>query len=87
MNLPDYLKPYFSRLDHERDRRLVILQIINYGDFDHWRWLVRAYGRVAVCQTLEEALASEVRPQALRLATLLFGVQSTALSHAPRGTR
>jgi hypothetical protein len=73
----------FSALNPEKDKKTIIVQSINYGDLAHWRWLVRYYGKGAIREAIETVPASEFRPAALRLATIVFSV--TQLNHAPRG--
>ena len=73
-----------SRLEPERVKRTIIVQIINYGDLEHWEWLVREYGKSTIQEVLQLVPASSLRPHARRLASLLFGV--TQFNYAPRGT-
>lgn len=74
----------FSEIDSEKDKKIIIVNAINYGDLEHWRWLVRQYGKETVKNTLENIPATEIRPRALKLAVLIFSLRR--LNHAPRST-
>ena len=74
-----------TKLDAEKDKRLLITQAVNYGDLKHWRWLSDTYGKHEVREVLATLPASEIRPRVQRLASLLFGL--TRFNHAPRSSR
>lgn len=88
--LPDFFKPLFwsynfVEINPQKNKKLIVVNTINYGDLNHWRWLVQTYGKNGVREILENIPASEVRARARRLAALLFDVKS--FNYAPRGTR
>ena len=90
--LPDFLKPLLwsydiSKLDLERSKKTVIVNVLNYGNLTHWRWLKATYGKEAVRRLLITIPATELRPRARRLAALLFSVDESQFRHAPRGAR
>ncbi|OHA48769.1 MAG: hypothetical protein A2806_02945 [Candidatus Terrybacteria bacterium RIFCSPHIGHO2_01_FULL_48_17] len=75
--LPEFFKPLlwsydFSRIDPVRERRVIIVNAINYGDLSHWRWLLESYGQDAIRKELVRLRPAELRPQAQRLAALMF---------------
>lgn len=74
----------FEHLDPVRDQKTIIIQAINYGTLAQWRWLTQTYGRDAVRQFLSTIPATEIKPRARRLASLLLGVEH--FNYAPRGT-
>jgi len=79
--LPENLKSLFwstdfSQIDPHRDERLIIVRVINYGNWQHWQWLVNFYGKEEVKRVLKEIPASELRPPAWRLISLLLGIES-----------
>lgn len=89
LTLPETFRPLlwsydFSRIDPLRHKKTIIVQAINYGTLAQWRWLVESYGRDGIRDTLAHISATEIRPRALRLASLLLGVDR--LNDAPRGT-
>lgn len=86
--LPLVLKPYFwsydfSKLDIESDRRLIIFNIMNYGDLKDWQWLVKKYGKEEIKRVVLKIPASEFRPEVLKLIYLLFSIKK----HASRNFR
>lgn len=88
-NLPSFFKPLlwsynFSRIDPENNKKLIIIQTINYGNLEHWRWINKFYGRKVVRDLLQNITSTELRPQALRLAGLLFNIER--FNYAPRST-
>ena len=77
--IPNFFKPILwsydlARMDAERDKRTIIIQTINYGQWRHWQWIAETYGREGVRRIIEETPESEFRPSALKLASILFGV-------------
>jgi hypothetical protein len=87
--LPDSFRPIlwsydFDRVDPLKQQKTIIVQAVNYGTLAHWRWLVARYGRSAVRQVLTDVPATEIRPPARHLASLIFGVDR--FNYAPRGT-
>ena len=78
MKLPLFFKPIlwsfdFPRLSTLKDKRLIILNAINYGDFNHWKWLVNVYGKEEVGRIIAEAPPNQIRKGAKILATIIFG--------------
>lgn len=88
-NLSPIFKPLFwsynfSRIDPEKDKKLIIIQTVNYGNLEHWRWINKFYGSKVVRDSLQKVVSTEFRPQALRLAGLLFNIEK--FNYAPRST-
>ncbi len=75
----------FDSIDAEKDKRAIIVNAINYGNLDHWKWIASAYGKDTVKEMLESIPESEIRPRVQRLASILFSIKH--FSHAPRGSR
>lgn len=87
--LPDYFKQILwsydlDKLNLEKNKKTVIVNVINYGDLKHWRWILENYGKEVVRKVLAEIRASEMRPAARRLASIIFNVNR--FNYAPRGT-
>lgn len=85
--LPDFFRPLLwsydiRRIDPQRDRKTIIVQALNYGDLEHWQWLVRTYGREGVRAVLQALPATELRSRVRRLVMLIFSID--AFSHASR---
>jgi len=65
----------FSEVHPEDDKERIIVNTINYGSWEHWRWIVSYYGISEVKRIIENMPASEFRPRALRLINLLFKIK------------
>jgi hypothetical protein len=87
--IPETMRPLFwsynfSRLDLEQHRKTVILQVLNYGTFEQWRWLIDMYGKEGVRAVAMQVPVTEIKPRTRRLAALVFGVPR--FNHALRGS-
>ena len=87
--LPDWFKPLawswdFDKINPHKDTELIIRQTVNYGTLKHWHWIKSFYGEAKIREVIAHTPATAFRPQALRLASLIFKV--TQFSHALRGT-
>lgn len=65
----------FSKIDPERDKRLIIVQTINYGEWEHWLWLMKYYGKENLKAIIHEMPVSEFRSRGLKLICLLLGIK------------
>jgi hypothetical protein len=61
----------FDRIDPQGQKKTVIVQAINYGTIEHWRWLIRNYGREGVRDILGRVPATEIKPLSLRLVSFM----------------
>ncbi len=87
--LPQSFKPLFwsyrfDDLDPDKDKKTIIVQLVNYGTLAHWTWLINRYGKDEIANVLEHIQATEIRPQTRALASLIFPI--TAWKYAPRGS-
>lgn len=85
--LPLSLKPLFwsykfSSINPRRDKKRIIIHIINYGKWRHWLWMVKFYGKRAIKEIIKDTPATEFRPPALKLIRLLLGIKK--LKYASR---
>lgn len=88
--LPEFFKPLlwsydFSKIDPKKDKKVIIINSINFGDMKHWKWLIEVYGKDNIRNLLEEIPVSEIRPHVRRLASLIFSVGQ--FNYAPRGVK
>lgn len=67
-------------IDIEQDKDDIIVNSINEGTLDHWRWLSKIYGQRKIRKVLEKHLASEFHPESRHLARVVFSVH--AFRHA-----
>jgi len=72
-------------IDLERDKKRIIINTINYGQWKHWQWIVKNYGRERVKQIIENTPISEFRPRVLKLASILLGIKN--LKYASRSDK
>jgi len=80
--LPESLRPLlwslrWSALDTWADRKDIILNTINEGNLDQWRWIREVYGDEEVRQVLRGRMVSEFHPESRRLAELVFNTHIT----------
>ena len=78
--LPLFFKPLmwsykFKTIDPSRFKERIIVNTINYGRWEHWQWIVGYYGKDKVKSIIKNLPASEFRPGALILASLIFGIK------------
>lgn len=72
----------FSKIDPIQDQRTIIVNAINYGDLEHWRWLRQFYGDATIKQTLSAVPLTEIKPRTRKLVSLVFSVAD--FNYAPR---
>lgn len=75
----------FLEIDPEEDQERIIVNTVNYGDWDHWRWLVNYYGVNKLRKVITNLPASEFRARALKLISLMLGIKT--MRYATRGAK
>ncbi|MEK7673750.1 MAG: hypothetical protein AAB371_00945 [Patescibacteria group bacterium] len=88
--IPEFFKPIlwsynFDDINPRKDKKAIILNSINYGGLNHWRWIMKYYGKKEIKKNLLKIHTTEIRPRALNLASIIFGVKN--FNYAPRGTK
>lgn len=88
--LPAFFKPLFwgydfGSVDPIRNKNLIIVNTLNYGDLRQWKWLVKIYSKQSIKRTIEFIPRSEFRKQVIPLIGLLFGVNK--FKYASRGAK
>jgi hypothetical protein len=86
--LPDTFRPFFwsyrfEDLDLHKNEKTVIVNLVNYGNLSHWRWLAGEYGVPKIRKVLQSIPATEIKPRTRALASLLFSIPTWR--HAHRG--
>jgi hypothetical protein len=79
--LPEMFRPLlwsfrWRDIDIEENKEDIILNAVNDGTLDHWRWLLKTYGKEEIKRVLNGRLITEFHPESLRLAQLIFGTFS-----------
>jgi len=85
--IPSFFKPLFwsykfSSIDPYKNKRTIIINTINYGQWEHWTWVFKFYGKENVKKFIEEIPQTEFRVPALKLISLLLGIKK--LKYASR---
>jgi len=88
--LPQSFKPFFwsydfSKINPQKEKKTVIIQTINYGDLDHWKWLRKYYGKNIIKKILLEIPVTEIKPRTRRLLSLIFNIER--FNYAPRSAK
>lgn len=79
VQLPEFFKTVlwssdFSQLSPEDHIHEIVVNTINYGEWQHWQWLIDYYGEKKIGSVVKEASLSEFRKPALKLARILWGL-------------
>jgi len=80
-NIPKSLRPLtwglkWDSLNLEEDKEDIIVNVVNEGTLDQWKWLIGTYGKDTIHAVLERRLASEFHPESRNLAKVLFSLNS-----------
>lgn len=78
--LPNFLQPYLwsydlDQLDLERDREVIITNILNLGNEMAVKWLFAAYPKKLIKETIENAKSGFWHDKSLKFWSLIFGLQ------------
>ena len=88
--LPSFFKPLFwgydfSSIDPDKNKKLVIVNALNYGDLKQWKWLIKKYGRENLRKSIKNIPESEFREHVVKLIKLLFDIEE--FNYASRGAK
>lgn len=91
-NLPSDFRLFFwsydfSQLKLSEDKKVIILQLINYGTLEHWQWLAKTYGLKEIKRVIKQAPVSEIKPMTRRLISVLFSIPEKEFNYAPRSLK
>lgn len=86
IKLPISFKPLFwsydfSNINLEESIKSIIVNTINYGDLRQWKWIADYYGKNSLRKEFSKIPRSEIRPQALKLAELLFSIKPSKYAY------
>ena len=87
-NLPLFFKPIlwsydFENLDLKKNKKVIVINAINYGDLKHWRWVAGYYGKQEIKKILAQVPFTEIRPRVVPLVSILFSINK--FNYAVRG--
>lgn len=79
--LPEFLKSNFwftkfDKLNLEKDKKLIVFQVLNNGGFRDWEWLFSAYHHNEIKQIVEASVATSWFRQSLGLWQSILGVKA-----------
>lgn len=82
--LTKILQPIFwytnnQKLDQKKDKRRIILQILNYGNRRAMAWLFKHYPKSTIKKVLLERGAGELDKKSLNYWCLIFGINKAKL--------
>ena len=81
--LPEFLKSNFwfvelNQLDLDRDKALIIFQILNHGGLEDWRWLFAQYSIADIRHVVKLSFATAWFRQSLGLWQGVLDIKATA---------
>ena len=81
LRLPKFFLPLlwaydFSFINIEKDKKRIIINTINYGQWKHWQWIVKNYRKEQVKQIIQNTPISEFRLRALKLISILLKIKN-----------
>ena len=62
-------------INPQRDKKRIIINTINYGNWRHWLWVINFYGKEKVKEIIENTPKTEFRKSALKLISLLLKIK------------
>ncbi len=76
-NLPDHIKPYLwsydlNKIDLQKDKKVIIVSTIKYGDLKAWRWLNDYYGKKLISEIWGKEPDTNKRPHLDELVKILL---------------
>ena len=79
-NLPDNLRPLlwglsWDKLDIDEDKEDIIVNVVNDGTLEQWRWLIETYSKETIRSVLKRRLITEFHPESRHLASVVFDVR------------
>ncbi|TSC78390.1 MAG: hypothetical protein G01um101433_266 [Parcubacteria group bacterium Gr01-1014_33] len=78
-SLPQTFRPLLWSLrwkdvDIDKDKHDIIVNTINEGSLDQWRWLIKTYGKETIRDVLQKRIATEFHPESRNLAKIIFSL-------------
>ncbi|HEX9721738.1 MAG TPA: hypothetical protein VGA53_00560 [Candidatus Paceibacterota bacterium] len=76
---PQIFRPFvwwtkWEDIDVQEDKEDLVVSAVNEGTLDHWRWLMKTYGKEEIRSILQKRLDTEFHPESRNLAKLIFSV-------------
>lgn len=68
----------------EEDKDDIIVNTVNEGTLDQWKWIINTYGKDIIRGVLERHITTEFHPESRNLAKVVFSISD--FSHARRSS-
>lgn len=81
---PLFWSQNYEKLDLDLDKKTIIINTINYGDLDQWKWIQTFYGEEIIKDILMKSPHTELRDHVKPLVQIFFSISQ--FNHASRGT-
>lgn len=75
----------FDQLDLNRDKQSIVINTINYGNLDQWRWINDYYGLSLLKQTIMSVASTAIRSRVKPLVKLIWSI--TEFNNEIRGLK
>lgn len=75
----------FEDINPQKHKEIIIVQAINYGTLEHWRWICRNYSKREVRAVVQKIPATALRKHVRKLAALVFDIDERQFNYASRG--
>lgn len=75
----------FAKLDLNNDKKVIITNVINYGNLAQWKWIRDFYGLANLRKTLMSITTTELRDRVRPLVQLVFSIPN--FKDASRSTK
>src|SRR6056297_1086116 len=87
LKLPDFFNSVlwsydFSLVDPQKEKKRIIINSINYGEWRHLKWIINNYGKDQVKKIIKNTPKTEFLKAPLTLISLLLNIKS--LKYASR---
>ena len=75
----------FSKIDTAKMQKTIIVNTLNYGNLEHWKWIRNFYGDDKIRSILSLIPVTEIRDTTKALIEILFGFNNW--NYAQRGSK
>lgn len=80
IKIPKDIKPLlwsykFSKIDPIKNKQIIIISIINYGNWEQWKWLIKIYGKQNLKKIIVNIPKSAFFERPVELISLLLGIK------------
>jgi hypothetical protein len=82
--IPEYIQPFLwsydiAKMDIQRNRKIIILNILNLGDVKAVKWLFKMYKKEEIKEVIESSSLGEWNKKSLNFWKLFFVIQDNKI--------